>query len=140
MKKNYSNLITVEKITASSIPTNKYSATFNEPVIAKSGDSYQADTFQADTDTFQTDTYQPDTYKKDEYSAKLNTEKSSKPYNASFENPTYPATFNEAVIVDSGDNYIKPDKLDGTGYSWSTEQQKEINKSENKLSDSTCRR
>ena len=48
MKKNYSNLITVEKITASSIPTNKYSATFNEPVIAKSGDSYQADTFQAD--------------------------------------------------------------------------------------------
>ena len=102
MKKNYSNLLTVEKSKSSLIPTNKYSATFNEPVIAESGDTYKVDTYKADT--YKPDTYKADTYKKDEYSAKLNSEKSSKPYTASFENPTYPATFNEPVIDASGFN------------------------------------
>ena len=64
MKKSYNNLMSAEKAKNSSTPINKYSATFNEPFIPK-----------------------------------------------------------------SGDNYTKPDKLDGTGYSWSTEQQKEVNKS-----------
>ena len=74
MKKNYNNLITVEKAKNSSTTINKYSATFNEN--------------------------------------------------------KYSATFNEPFIPKSGDNYTKPDKLDGTGYSWSTEQQKEVNESE----------
>ena len=100
MKKNYNNLIVVERINSSFIPKNKYSAKFNEPVIADSGDSYQADVYKADT-------FKADTYKKDEYSAKLNSEKSNKPFDASFENPTYPATFNEAVIADSGDTYAE---------------------------------